>query len=183
MSTATTHVSTVRTLAPPATVDVDAFGDQPAGADAFRPLAEQLADPCVITEYRPGSCSTARTESFGGPMGPLPVEVAKTILRCLDRRPEAVLCDPDPAGVPNRAYVTDGQGAPLARVTGLTPDQFNDALLSLAVGGWEPGRNREVVRPMTAIAADRMPAGRVGPGGPERPTTAPHQPARQSRFL
>lgn len=152
----------------------------PTGSAAFRTLSEQLADPSVITEYRPGACAYEYSETFGGPLGPRPIDAVRSILRNLSRTPDAVLCDPDPAS-PNRAYLT-ANDQPLARISGLTPDQVNDALLSLAVSGWAPGA-REAGSNHAATAADRMP-GRVAAGGPERPTTAAHKPAaRQSRFL
>lgn len=148
-----------------------AFADPaaPRGADAHRTDEERLSDPCVITEFRPGACPVARSEAFGGPLGPEPIRCLQGILRSLDRRPEAVVCDPDDM-MPNRAWILAGDGDRLARITGLTPDQVNDALLALAVRGWEPNANREYGRPLGRSAADLMPV-----AGPAR--------ARQSRFL
>lgn len=146
-----------------------ANGNDPRGSTPHRTLAEQLADPCVITEFRPGVCGTARSESFGGPLGPEPVRCLQGVLRSLGRRPEAVVCDPDEEA-PNRAWIVAGNSQDrLARITGLTPDQVNDALLGLAVSGWEPNANREYVTRPDRTASDLMPA------GPARP--------HQSRFL
>lgn len=62
----------------------------------------------------------------------------------------------------------------LARITGLTPDQANDALLSLAVSGWEPNANREYVRLAGRTDADLMPSGQ---------RAARQRSHRQERFL
>lgn len=141
--------------------------EPPVGSARHRTLAEQLADPSVITDYRPGACPYEYSETFGGPMGPRPVDAVRSVLRNLGRRPEDVLCDPDPAAE-NRAYLSTKTGDRLARMTGVTAEQVNDALIALFASGWEPFANREMG--LTAhgarTAADHMP-----------------QPAAQGRFL
>lgn len=153
----------------------DAFpANPPVGSARHRTLSEQLADPSVITDYRPGACPYEYSETFGGPLGPRPVDAVRSVLRNLGRRPEEILCDPDPTAE-NRAYLSAKDGIRLARMTGLTPDQVNDALIALFASGWEPFANREPGLAAGArTAADHMPA----PSSPRPPSRG-----EQGRFL
>jgi hypothetical protein len=130
------------------------------GSERHRTIAEQLSDPAVLIEYRPGACRTQAQEVFGGPdrreLGPLPTDVIRSVCRTLQREPVRLLCDSDPKNA-NGCYIADEMGVPLCRLTGMTPDQTNDALLSLAIGGWIPG-DRDHVDLTPRSALDLMPA-------------------------
>lgn len=153
-----------------------ALDTDPAG-DRHRTLAEQLGDPAVVVEYRPGAARAALGggdyalgEIFGGPQGPSPTEVARKICRDLRRHPIDVLADPDPTDAARRCYVVDAAGDRLARLSGISQALLGDALLNLCLAGWVPGDRETVVAPK-ATAADRMPGPRIAQG--QRPLFAP----------
>ncbi|WGM45265.1 hypothetical protein KOAAANKH_00126 [Brevundimonas sp. NIBR10] len=138
-------------------------GPATVGAAAHRTIAEQLSDPAVYVEFAPGACAYQASDIFGGPeragQGPHPDDVIKSVCRSLRCGPLDLVCDPDPADA-RCAYIADVHGVRLCRVSGLTPDQANSALLSVSISGWVPG-DREIVTAPTRTVADLMPGQRT----------------------
>lgn len=125
-------------LAPTQSLAPSFAGDRrPIGAARHRSLSEQMADPSVIVEYRPGVSPLEYSELFGGPHGPDPQDVVRSVCRALSLRPVQIETQPDPR-VTARCYIGDAAGARLGRVTGLSADQFDSALMALSVRGWIP---------------------------------------------
>lgn len=105
------------------------------GSAAFRTLAEQLDDPSVFIEYRPGVCASEAMEVFGGPKGPRPDEVAVAICRTLDLRACDLTAWPDDQAAPEAVFtscflVRHATGAPVARVHGMDDDRLNSGLIA-----------------------------------------------------
>ena len=144
------------------------------GSEPLRSIAEQLSDPAVLIEYRPGACAVQAHEIFGGPdraeLGPHPADVIRGACRALQVEPVRLLCDPDPRN-PNGCYLADQMGVPLCRITGMTSNQANDAIVGLCAQGWAPGL-REYVTAFRRSALD-------GPA----PAPEPRRTASQGRLL
>ena len=136
----------------------------PLGADAFRSMAESLKDPCVRCDYRPGLCDTVMSEHFDGPAGPSPVHVIKSVLNHLMLLPARVVADPEPRLENCTWLASELDGRRLVRISGLSPDTVNDALIALCLNHWRPRRSISGVTPenvaekiaeMEALAAAR----------------------------